>query len=229
MQNSYSKNTYEQDYFWVNQMTRVFGWMFLGLLISGVSAMATLSTGVVSVLSSTVLLIIALIEIGLVVYLSKRAMSMEYSTAALWFMIYSALNGVTLSIIFYAYTLGSIAISFFMAAGFFAFMSFYGMVTKSDLTKAGKLAFMGLIGLIIAGVVNLFMQSSMIYWITSFVGVIVFLALTAYDSQRIKDIHNSYVGTQKEQNVAIIGALILYLDFINLFLYILRVLGKRRN
>jgi uncharacterized protein len=143
-------------------------------------------------------------------------------------MAYSVLNGITLSLIFYTYTASSIAFVFFISAAFFGFMSVYGLVTKTDLTSLGSLLFMGLIGIIIASVVNIFLRSSGLNWLISFVGVAVFLGLTAYDSQKIKNIHFSFAGTNKEKNVSIIGALTLYLDFINLFLFILRILGRRR-
>ncbi|MFZ5988558.1 MAG: Bax inhibitor-1/YccA family protein, partial [Bacillota bacterium] len=122
----------------------------------------------------------------------------------------------------------SIATTFFITAGFFGFMSVYGLVTKTDLTSLRTILFMGLVGLIIASIINMFLNNNTLYWIISYVGVAVFLGLTAYDTQKIKNIHASYAGTEKERNVAIVGALTLYLDFVNLFLFILRILGRRR-
>lgn len=212
------------------QFVRVFGWMFFGLMITGITAVFTanaLFSGAIE-FSYPVFLVLALIELGLVWFLAARAMRMSYGAAAAAFIVYSVINGVTLSTIFLAYTASSIAYVFFISAAFFGFMCVYGMVTKQNLASMGSLLMMGLIGLIIASVINIFLHSTTLYWIISFVGVAVFLGLTAYDTQKIKDIHYSFAGTDKERNVAIIGALTLYLDFVNLFLYILRILGKRR-
>jgi len=214
-----------------SQMARVFGWMFIGLMVTGLTALYTInSSAMINLIYSGGFTIfgLMLLEIVFVVFISRRAMHMEYGVAAGAFIMYSILNGLTLSVIFFAYTFGSIALAFFMAAGFFGFMSVYGLVTKTDLTSMGSLLMMGLVGLIIVSIVNIFLNSSPLGWIISIVGVAIFLGLTAYDSQKIKNISMHYMGTEKERNVAIIGALTLYLDFINLFLYILRILGKRR-
>ncbi len=213
------------------QMARVFGWMFIGLIITGMTAMytATSETMIRMLYSSRFTFLgFIILEFVFVWFISSRAMHMEYGMAAAAFIMYSVLNGITLSVIFLAYTGNSVALAFFMTAGFFGFMCVYGLVTKTDLTSLGSLFLMGLIGLIIVSVVNIFLKSSTLYWIISFVGVAIFLGLTAYDSQKIKAISMQYTGTEKERNVAILGALILYLDFVNLFLYILRILGKRR-
>ncbi|MCX7710009.1 MAG: Bax inhibitor-1/YccA family protein [Clostridia bacterium] len=212
------------------QFVRVFGWMFIGLIITGVTAVFTANALLTGAIGFSRLMFYSLIavELGLVWFLASRAMKMSYGAAATAFAIYSVVNGVTLSTIFLAYTASSIAYVFFISAAFFGFMSVYGIVTKQDLTSLGSLFFMGLIGLIITSVINIFLRSSTLDWIISFVGVAIFLGLTAYDSQKIKDIHYAYAGTDKERNVAIVGALTLYLDFVNLFLYILRILGKRR-
>ena len=213
------------------QMARVFGWMFIGLIITGMTAMytATSETMIRMLYSSRFTFLgFIILEFVFVWFISSRVMHMEYGMAAAAFIMYSVLNGITLSVIFLAYTGSSVALAFFMTAGFFGFMCVYGLVTKTDLTSLGSLFLMGLIGLIIVSVVNIFLQSSTLYWIISFVGVAIFLGLTAYDSQKIKAISMQYTGTEKERNVAVLGALILYLDFVNLFLYILRILGKRR-
>lgn len=211
------------------QFVRVYGWMFFGLIITGFTSAVTLVTPLIYLASNWVSFIfLALIEIGLVWYLSSRALNMRYSAAAGAFIVYSILNGITLSIIFYAYTLSSIASVFFITAFFFGFMSVYGIVTKTDLTSYGSIFLMGIFGIVIASVINMFLNSSTLYWIISFVGVAVFLGLTAYDNQKIKRIHAAYAGSEKERNVSIIGALTLYLDFVNLFLFILRILGRRR-
>lgn len=208
------------------QLVRVFGWMFLGLAVTGITAFFSIQLNIAANMFLFIILILA--EFGLVFYLSSRVMKMEYSTAAAAFIAYSVLNGITLSLIFYAYTLSSIAYVFFISATFFGFMSVYGLVTKKDLTSYRSLFMMGLFGVIIASVVNIFLNSSALYWLISFVGVAVFLGLTAYDSQKIKNIHASFAGSTKERNVGVLGALTLYLDFINLFLFVLRILGKRR-
>lgn len=213
------------------QMTRVFGWMFIGLIVTGITAMYTVTSEMMLNLlfsSRFTLFGLMIVEFIFVWVISSRAMRMEYGMAAATFIIYSILNGLTLSVIFLFYTGGSIALTFFMAAGFFGFMCVYGLVTKTDLTSLGSLFLIGLIGLILVSIVNIFLKSPTLYWIISFVGVAIFLGLTAYDSQKIKAMSMQYTGTEKEKNVAVVGALILYLDFINLFLYILRILGKRR-
>jgi FtsH-binding integral membrane protein len=214
-----------------SQMTRVFGWMFIGLIITGLTAYCTAMNEafMISMITSKLGFYgLIILEFVFVWFISSRAMKMEYGIAAGAFALYAVLNGITLSIIFWAFTSDSIALAFFMTAGFFGFMSVYGLVTKTDLTSLGNLFLAGLIGLIIVSIVNIFLHSSTLYWIISYVGVIIFLGLTAYDSQKIKAISLHYMGTEKERNVAIVGALTLYLDFINLFLYILRILGKRK-
>lgn len=213
------------------QMTRVFGWMFVGLIVTGLTAMYTASSeAVLRMLYSGKFTFFAfmILEIIFVWFISSRAMHMDYGVAAATFIMYSVLNGITMSIIFLVFDLSSIYLAFFMTAGFFGFMSIYGLVTKTDLTSLGSFLLMGLVGLIIVSIVNMFLRSSSVEWIISIIGVAIFLGLTAYDSQKIKTISLYYTGTEKEKNVAIIGALTMYLDFINLFLYILKVLNKRR-
>jgi FtsH-binding integral membrane protein len=145
------------------------------------------------------------------------------------FIAYSMLNGLTLSCIFVVYTEESIASTFFVTAGTFAVMSIYGYTTKTDLTKWGNLLFMGLVGLIIASLANMFMKSEMLYWITTYVGVFIFVGLTAYDTQKIKNMNIiGNEGTDDDKKEAIMGALTLYLDFINLFLYLLRIFGRKK-
>jgi FtsH-binding integral membrane protein len=154
---------------------------------------------------------------------------MSASTATMIFIAYSALNGLTLSLIFVIYTAESIASTFFITAGTFAVMSIYGYTTKADLSKWGNLLFMGLVGILIASVVNIFLQDEMLYWITTYAGVLIFVGLTAYDTQKIKAtniIGNE--GTEDDSKEAIMGALTLYLDFINLFLYLLRIFGRKK-
>jgi FtsH-binding integral membrane protein len=172
------------------------------------------------------LIVLELVLVGVLAGLVNR-LSAFMATGI--FIIYSAVNGLTLSIIFVAFTTESIASTFFITAGTFGAMSFYGYTTKSDLTQWKNILFMGLIGLIIASVVNLFVNSTVLYWITTYAGVLIFVGLTAYDTQKIKNLNIiGNEGTEEDRKEAIMGALTLYLDFINLFLYLLRIFGKRK-
>ncbi len=155
---------------------------------------------------------------------------MSTTTAIAAFMGYAVLNGLTLSLIFLIYTFSSIALTFFVTAGTFAVMSIYGYVTKTDLTKIGKILMMLLVGIIIASIVNMFLKSPMIYWITTYIGVAVFVGLIAYDTQKIKNYFLELNGDESLMGrMAIMGALTLYLDFINLFLFLLRLFGGGRS
>jgi len=168
-------------------------------------------------------------ELALVFYLSFRIAKMSVQAASVAFVVYSLLNGLTLSIIFLAFTAGSLASTFFVTAGTFGFMSAYGYFTKTDLTRIGNICFMALIGLILATVVNIFWNNSALYWITTYVGVLIFVGLTAYDTQKIKRIGQMVdEGSDEGKKAAVMGALALYLDFINLFLMLLRIFGRRR-
>lgn len=167
-------------------------------------------------------------ELGLVVWLSARIQQMTAEKASLLFVLYSILNGVTMSSIFIIYTSSSIASTFFITAGTFGAMSLYGYTTKKDLTSWGNLLFMALIGVVIATVVNIFLQSAALYWILNYVGVAVFVGLTAYDTQKIKRMANQLDSEENAKKGAIMGALTLYLDFINLFLFLLRLFGDRK-
>ncbi len=169
---------------------------------------------------------LAIAEIGAVIYLSARIDKMTGTTASLLFYAYAILNGLTLSLIFYAYSLPSIAQTFFITAGTFGAMSVYGYFTKSDLSKIGSILIMALFGLIICIVVNLFMNSQTLDWIISGAGVLIFIGLTAWDTQKIKRMIELNPGAT-DGRLATIGALSLYLDFVNLFLYLLRFLGNR--
>lgn len=213
-------------------MVKVYGWMSLALVVTGLVAMYTAgSESLVDLIFGNritfyVLIILELVAVGTLAGLINR---MNALMATIIFLGYSALNGLTLSVIFLVFTTESIASTFFITAGTFGVMSLYGYTTKSDLSKWGNLLFMGLIGLIIASIANLFMRSTMLYWVTTYIGVIVFVGLTAYDTQKIK---NSNIigndGTDEDSKEAIMGALTLYLDFINLFLYLLRIFGRRK-
>ena len=169
-------------------------------------------------------------ELAVVFYLSARINSISFTKATVMFIIYSILNGATLASIFLVYTMSSIASTFFVAAGTFGVMALYGYVTKSDLTRIGNICLMALIGLIIATLVSMFWQNSMLQMIITYAGVILFVGLTAYDSQKIKRLltADGIEVTEETQKIALLGALTLYLDFINLFLYLLRLLGDRK-
>ncbi|MCX7929331.1 MAG: Bax inhibitor-1/YccA family protein [Chlorobi bacterium] len=207
----------------------VYAWMAGGLLLTAFAAWATLTIPLAFELSMSLRWLLALVTIGLVFYLSARIESMRPSTAKALFLIYSVLMGKTLAVIFYAYTTESLASVFLVTCGMFGATALYGYTTKRDLSSIGSFMFMGLIGLILASLVNIFLQSSALAFATSVVGVIVFVGLTAYDMQRIKELYDSAAAhNERATNYAIIGALALYLDFINLFLNLLRLLGRRR-
>ncbi len=214
-------------------LAKVFNWMAIGLGLTGAVAYLTANTGLANSIVGTPLFFILIIaELGMVFYLSARIEKMQASTATGLFVAYSVLNGLTLSVIFLAYTSSSIAGTFLITAGMFGAMAVYGLVTKRDLSGMGSFMFMGLIGIIIASIVNIFLQSSSLYWAISVIGVLVFVGLTAYDVQKIK--HMGEQGIMEQGEVAIrkgsiIGALALYLDFINLFLMLLRFFGGSRD
>lgn len=167
---------------------------------------------------------ILIAELGVVWYLSARIHRISFTSATLLFILYSILNGATLSMIFLIYTMSSIATTFFVTAGTFGVMALFGYVTKKDLTRLGSLCFMGIIGIIIASLVNIFLQNSMMEMIISYIGVLLFVGLTAYDSQKIKRLlmQDGVEINETTQKIALLGAMTLYLDFINLFLYLLR-------
>jgi FtsH-binding integral membrane protein len=209
---------------------KVYAYMAGGLFATGVTAMAVASSeALVNAIWGNRILFIGLLiaEFIMVVAFSKVVEKLSAPAAAAFFFAYAVLNGVTLSIIFLAYTASSIASTFFVTAGTFGALSVYGYATKRDLTGVGQFAIMGLIGLVIASIVNIFLNSPMMYWLTTFVGVIVFTALTAYDTQKLKHFAQAS-GAEQQSKVALQGALMLYLDFINLFLYLLRLFGRRR-
>jgi hypothetical protein len=213
-------------------MRKVYVWMTLALVITGVTAYGVAnSPGVISAIYSNQAVMWGLIiaELALVIGISAAINKLSLTTATLLFVLYSAVNGVVLSSVFLIYTASSIASVFFITAGTFAVMAFIGYTTKTDLTSLGKILLMALIGLIIASLVNVFfVKSTGFDLIISYVGVLIFVGLTAYDSQKIKQMllmaPDAGEGAQK---LALLGALSLYLDFINLFIYLLRILGKR--
>ena len=213
-------------------MVKVYNWMTAGLATTGAMSfyVANNETMLRLILSNPIVPIVLIVgQLGLVVYLAGWVANMSASLATGVFMLYAGLNGLTFSLIFLTYTTSSITSAFLVTAGTFGAMSLYGYTTKKDLTSWGSFLFMGLIGIIIASLVNLFMQSEMIYWITTYAGVLIFVGLTAYDTQKIKEMNIiGNEGTEEDHKEAIIGALTLYLDFINLFLMILRIMGDRR-
>jgi FtsH-binding integral membrane protein len=205
--------------------------MTAGLLTTGAIAMFVASSpALVSLIFGNMFLFFGLIiaQLALVWVLSANLMRLDPAVATAMFLGYAAMNGLILAIIFLAYTAESIAGTFFVTAGTFGAMSAWGYFTKRDLSGMGNFLFMALIGLIIASVVNMFVASSALYWIITYAGVLIFVALTAYDTQKIKRMIAEVRDEQSERRVAIYGALRLYLDFINLFLFLLRILGNRR-
>jgi uncharacterized protein len=208
---------------------QVYAWMGLGLAITAVMALVTVSSPELFkaiVGNRPVFYGLMIGELALVFILSGALDRLSATVATLLFLGYSLLNGVTLSVIFLVYTADSIASTFFVTAATFGAMSVYGAVTKKDLTSWGSFLFMGLIGVVIASVVNIFLRSDSVSWVLSAIGVIVFTGLTAYDTWKLKALAADGVTGRKP---AILGALTLYLDFINLFLMLLRFMGGRRD
>ena len=214
-------------------MRKVFVWMTLALAITGLTAygVAT-SPALLSLIFSSKVTFFGLIiaEFALVFAISGAINRLSLSTATLLFILYSIVNGATMSTIFFAFSVVTIGKVFFITAGTFGAMALVGYTTKTDLTSMGKLLFMALLGIIIASVVNMFVGSSGLDLILSYVGVLVFVGLTAYDTQKIKQMCQSAPDAgESTQKLALIGALSLYLDFINLFLYLLRIFGNNRD
>jgi uncharacterized protein len=214
-------------------LSRVFAWMFLGLaLTGGVAYWISRIDGAVEWMSShtAVLIVLVVAQLACVVGLSFLVNKVNATVAAALFLLYSVLTGVLFSFIFEVYTSGSIARTFFITAGTFGAFAVWGWVTHADLSRFGSILFMALFGLIIATVVNLFLSSSTLYWVTTFAGILIFCGLTAYDMQKIKKMNEvGNEGTDADRKEAIVGALALYLDFINLFLFLLRIFGSARS
>lgn len=212
---------------------RVYNWMGLGLAVTALVAYYVAgSPQATTFIFGNQLVFFALIigTLGLVFTLSAAIDRLQPSTATILFFVYAGLNGVMLSVIFLAYTESSIANAFFVTAGTFAITSLYGYTTKRDLTSWGSFFFMGLVGIVLASLVNLWLRSETIYWVTTYIGVIVFVGLTAYDTQNLKNMAGAgFADAASESKAAVIGALRLYLDFINLFLMLLRIMGGRRD
>ena len=212
---------------------QVYGWMAAGLgLTGGVALFASTSPELINFVFGTRFVFLGLIILELVIvgFLSARIFDWSLGKVQATFVGYAVLNGVTLSCVFLAYTSASIASTFFVTAGTFGVMSLFGYFTKQDLSGWGKLLSMAVIGLVIAMVVNIFLNSSVLQTVTSFIGVLIFVALTAYDTQKLKQLALLGVteGEEMSNKASILGALTLYLDFVNLFLFLLRLFGRRR-
>jgi FtsH-binding integral membrane protein len=213
-------------------LQRVYLFMSLGLGTTGLVALAIVSSPAALAFifgNQMVFFGLMIAELLLVMAFAPVAARVGAGAATAMFFGYAALSGVTFSVIFLRYTMGSIGSTFVITAGMFAALSGYGAVTKRDLASLGSFCFMGLVGLVIASIVNIFLGSTMLYWLTTFVGVIVFTGLTAYDTARLKELGAQIEGRDARTKGALQGALILYLDFINLFLMLLRILGNRRR
>lgn len=214
-------------------MVQTFTWMAAGLAITAICAALTVSSDAMLQLifgSRFTFLILLFAELGLVIAFGaalKRGAA--FSTLAGMLVAYSALNGVTLSVILMVYTMSSVAGTFFITSGTFAGMAAFGYVTKRDLTGMGSFMIMGLWGLILTGIVNIFLGSPILYFAQGLIGVFIFIGLTAYDTQKLKTYYAAYAGQESSlARASLAGALSLYLDFINLFLYLLRLFGKRK-
>lgn len=213
-------------------ISKVYGWMAAALAITGLTAWWAASSHEVTqffVANRGILIFIFIGQILLVGSLAGWINKMSSQVATIIFVIYAVLTGFIFSTLFYVYTTESLGATFLITGGMFAVMSIYGWTTGKDLTKFGSLLFMLLIGLILASIINIFLGSTMLYWIATYVGIFIFTGLIAYDTQKLKNM-GAYVqeGTEEHRKGAIMGALSLYLDFINLFLMLLRIFGSRR-
>lgn len=212
-------------------MRKTYLWMSMALAITGLTAYVVADSGVfMNLLISfpAAMWVLFIAEILLVIGLSAAIEKISLMVATLMFVVYAVLNGVTFSSLFYVYTAGSLATTFFITAGTFGIMSFVGFFIKKDLSSIGRILIMALIGLIVATIVNMFVRSTGLELIMSYLGVLIFVGLTAYDTQKIKQMFlMAPDASESTQKYAVLGALTLYLDFINLFLYLLRIFGKR--
>jgi len=229
----YPQYPYEQEVSPSNFMYRVYGWMSFALVITAaVSFYVSQNPAIYEPIKNNVWLLVGLfiLQLLLVIFISAAIMKISYAAAFLAFIIYAASVGLTLSFIFEIYTEASIYKTFLVTAGMFGGICLYGYFTKSDLTSVGSFAFMGLIGLILASIVNIFLKSPGFEFVLSIVGVVIFILLTAYDSQKIKQMARGLMASKEtRKKIAILGALTLYLDFINLFLFMLRFMGQGRK
>tara|TARA_B100001123_G_scaffold421360_1_gene528853 strand:- start:82 stop:786 length:705 start_codon:yes stop_codon:yes gene_type:complete len=211
-------------------MLKVYNYMATGLGLTGLTALFVAMTPSLfnAIYGTPLYWVVALAPLGFVFYLSARLHRISFSKAQTMFWLFSGVMGLSMAYIFIAFTGASIARVFFITAGTFAGMSLYGYTTKKDLSGWGSFLFMGLIGIIIASIVNIFLKSPMLYYVISWIGVLVFVGLTAYDTQRIKELYYASDTAEVSGKKAIMGALKLYLDFINLFIMLLHIFGQRR-
>ncbi|MCE9880327.1 MAG: Bax inhibitor-1/YccA family protein [Hafnia paralvei] len=214
-------------------MAQVYGWMTCGLLLTSIVAWYAANSEKITYLLYTnriALIGLIVVQLGLVFVLSGMISKLSGSAATAIFMLYSALTGLTLSSVFIVYTGASIGSTFIITAGMFGAMSLYGYTTKRDLSGIGSMMFMGLIGIILASLVNIWLKSPALMWVITYAGVIIFVGLTAYDTQKLKAMGEQLSPDDKDnfRKYSILGALTLYLDFINLFLMLLRIFGNRR-
>jgi hypothetical protein len=212
-------------------LTKVYGWMGLGLLVTAATALYVFSSGLIPVIFSSRLTFYAIMfgQLGVVLWLSARINKLQPITAVLLFLLYSALTGLTFSVLLAIFLPESVFSIFLTTAGMFAGMSAYGYFTKKSLVGVGQFMMMGLIGVVIASVVNIFLRSEDLNWLISVICVIVFTGLTAYDTQKLKNFAvNSLDENGISTQASILGALTLYLDFVNLFIALLNLFGKRR-
>lgn len=215
-------------------VNKVYVWMTMALVLTGLTAyyVAGNESLLYSIIGSRAVLLGMLIgEIALVWILSANIMRMSFPVAGIMFGLYSILNGATLSVILLAYTMESVATTFFVTAGTFGAMSLVGAFIKKDLSGMGRFLMMALIGLVLGTIVNIFVASTTFSWVLTYVGIILFCGLTAYDTQKMKDIlrASASLGDQNLLKIALMCSLSLYLDFVNLFLYLLRIFGNRRS
>lgn len=216
-------------------LARTYGWMALALIISGLTAfgtatyLASIGEKALSFLPGWHAPVLAIAEIVLVWWLSASISKISAAGASIAFVIYSALNGATLSTIFFAYQMSSIVTIFLTTAGMFAAMALYGTFTKQNILSLGRYFFMALIGVVIASIINIFVRSSRFDWILSIITVVLFTGLTAYDAQKMVRVSERAENSDIFRKASIIGALELYLDFVNIFLAMLRLFGKRKN
>jgi FtsH-binding integral membrane protein len=208
-------------------MARVYRWMFIGLAVTGAVAWYTANSPAVLQVVLPMMVPLLIGEVLLVLALSWLATRVSGAVAALLFLIYAAVNGLTFSVIFLVYQLGSIGEVFVLTGAVFGAMSLYATVTRKDLSGWGAFLFMGLVGVIVAGIVNLFIRSDMMSFVLACASVVIFAGLTAYDTQKLRRFHAS-AGYSAAASLSIVGALMLYLDFVNLFLALLRLFGRRR-
>ena len=210
---------------------KVYFWMSIALVITGLTSwVVSGNQAIMNFILGTRwgIWVLLIIQFSMVWYLSARIMQMTLQAASVTFILYSVLCGVTFSYIFLLFTTGTIAICFFITAGMFLVMSLFGFFTKKDLSSWGSLLIMGLFGIIIASVVNFFFHSKTLYWIISYIGIIIFVGLTAYDTQKLKALIGQE-DNEENQKIALIGALALYLDFLNIFLFMLSIFGGGRR